>query len=135
MKILRVKDIDRCIGCYSCMLACARVVFKSHSVVKSAVLVRTRGGLQSKWGADICRGCPDAPCAEPCPTGALRPRPGGGVIFKRDKCSQCGACVDACIVRVIRLDEEGFPIVCIQCGSCARFCPQDVLVMEERESV
>lgn len=135
MKVLKVRDIDRCIGCYSCMLACARFVFKSHSVVKSAILVRTRGGLQSKWGADICRGCLNAPCAEVCETGALVQRPGGGVIFKKGKCSRCGECVVACIVRVIRLDEDGYPIICAQCGQCARICPQEVLAMEEQKVV
>lgn len=135
MKTLRVKDVDRCIGCYSCMLACARHVFRSHSIVKTAILVRTRGGLQSKWGIEICRGCTEPACAQVCPTGALTPRPGGGVIFKKAKCSRCAACVDACIARVIRLDDESYPIICIQCGSCARFCPQEVLAMEEQKNV
>lgn len=135
MKVLRVKDIDRCIGCYSCMLACARLVFKSHSIVKSAIRVRTRGGLQSKWGADVCRACPDAPCAAACTAGALLPRPGGGVIFKKSKCTKCDACTDACIVHVIHAGDDGYPVLCIHCGACARFCPQEVLWVEELKSV
>ncbi|HIE12315.1 MAG TPA: (Fe-S)-binding protein [Desulfotomaculum sp.] len=135
MKVLRVRDTNRCIGCYSCMLACARLVFKCHSIIKSAILVRTRGGLQSKWGVDICRGCLDAPCAEACPTGALTQRPGGGVIFKKGKCSLCGECIEACIVRVIHPDDEGFPVICTQCGHCTRICPQEVLAMEEQKGV
>jgi Fe-S-cluster-containing hydrogenase component 2 len=117
------------------MLACARLVFKSHSILKTAIRVRTRGGLQSKWGVDVCRGCPDAPCAEACLTGALLPRRGGGVVFKKGKCTRCDACLEACILHVIHTDDEGYPILCIQCGSCARFCPQEVLWTEEVKDV
>ncbi|ACX52831.1 4Fe-4S ferredoxin iron-sulfur binding domain protein [Ammonifex degensii KC4] len=130
-RAIRVKDPDRCIGCYSCMLACARLVHRSHSLTKSAIRVQTRGGLQSKWGIDVCRACPDAPCAEACPTGALTPRAGGGVIWRRNKCSRCGNCANACVLRVIHFDEEGYPIICLYCGHCARFCPQEVIVWEE----
>ncbi len=135
MKLLRVGDLDRCIGCYSCMLACARIIFKSHSIIKTAIRVRTRGGLQSKWGVDVCRGCLDAPCTEPCTTGALLPRPGGGIIFKKSKCTKCHACLAACVLYVIYADDEGYPILCIQCGNCARFCPQEVLWVEEVKGV
>ncbi|MDI6709753.1 MAG: 4Fe-4S dicluster domain-containing protein [Bacillota bacterium] len=130
-KVLTVKHMARCIACYSCMLACARAVYGDYSPSHSAVQIRTRGGLQSKLAADVCIGCRDAPCAAACQAGALLPRPGGGVRFVRNKCSGCGACVEACVVRAIRLDADGRAIVCIQCGTCTRFCPHDVLVMEE----
>ena len=135
MKVVRVRDTDRCIGCYSCAFACARLVFKSHSAVKSAIQVRTRGGLQSKWGLDICRACTDAPCTEACTAGALVPRPGGGVIFKKAKCTRCLDCIEACVIRVISPDDENYPIICIHCGNCARFCPQEVLSVEVLKGV
>ncbi|HAG07899.1 MAG TPA: (Fe-S)-binding protein [Peptococcaceae bacterium] len=131
-RVLKVLNINRCISCYSCMLACARTVYKSFSLRKSAVQIRSRGGLQSRLQADICRGCEDAPCAAACPTGALLPRKGGGVVYLPAKCNGCRECVKACIVRVIAFDEEeARPIVCIQCGTCARFCPHEVLAMVE----
>ncbi|MFZ5898656.1 MAG: 4Fe-4S dicluster domain-containing protein [Bacillota bacterium] len=132
-RILTVRHINRCIGCYSCMLACARIVYNDYSPARSAIQIRTRGGMQSKLGADICIGCPDPPCAAACPIGALKPRPGGGVLYIRAKCDGCGACKAACVARVIRMDPEtGKAIVCIQCGSCTRYCPHDILVMEEQ---
>lgn len=133
-KILQAKGMNRCIGCYSCMLACARVVHKSFSPRYSAIQIRTRGGLQSRLVADICRGCLEAPCAAACTAEAILPRPGGGVRFSRKKCVGCGACAKKCVVQVIYFDERDCrPVVCIQCGICLRFCPHEVLSMEVRE--
>jgi Fe-S-cluster-containing dehydrogenase component len=129
-RVLTVKRISRCIACYSCMLACTRTVYGQFSLAKSAIQIRTRGGLQSKLAADVCLGCAEPPCASACPREALRPRAGGGVRFARARCDGCAACVEACIARVIRMDpEENLPIVCVQCGTCVRYCPHEVLEM------
>ncbi|OEH86829.1 (Fe-S)-binding protein [Desulfuribacillus stibiiarsenatis] len=133
-KILQVADMHKCIGCYSCMLACARVVKKSLSPSRAALQVRTAGGFQSRFIAEICRGCIDAPCAAACNCGALTPREGGGVHFRPTKCIGCQDCVKACIVDVIQFDDcKKKPLICIQCGTCVRFCPHNVLEMEERK--
>lgn len=133
-KILKAPGINKCIGCYSCMLACARIVHKSFSPRVSSIQVRSRGGLQSKFAAHICVGCIEPVCAVACPVEALTARHGGGVRFNAGKCISCGACREACIVKVIHFEEEtGKPVICIQCGSCTRFCPHHVLVMEERD--
>ncbi|MBT9140345.1 MAG: putative ferredoxin-like protein YdhY [Dehalococcoidia bacterium] len=134
-KILQAKGMNRCIACYSCMLACARVVYKTFSPRYSAIQIRTRGGMQSRLAADICRGCLDAPCATACPTEAILPRIGGGVKFNRKKCVGCGACAQKCVVQVIYFDEqERRPVICIQCGICVGFCPHEVLSMEVRQN-
>jgi len=133
-KILKAPGINKCIGCYSCMLACARTIQKNFSPRVSAIRIRTRGGLQSGFVAHICAGCIDPPCAGVCPTGALLPRQGGGIRFAAEKCSKCGQCGEACVVKVIHFEgTAGKPVVCIQCGTCTRFCPHQVLVMEERD--
>jgi Fe-S-cluster-containing dehydrogenase component len=129
-RVLTVRHMNRCIACYGCMLACARSVYGQFSLVKSAIQIRTRGGLQSKLAADVCLGCVEPACALACPQQALQPRPGGGVRMVRSRCDGCAACAEACIARVIRMDpEEERPIVCIQCGQCVRYCPHAVLEM------
>lgn len=131
-KILRAVHIKKCIGCYSCMLACARTVQQNFSPYKSAIQIRSVGGLQSRLVADICLGCKEPACAAACNCGALSPRAGGGVRFFKEKCLGCGDCVETCVIGVIRFDrEDNRPIICIQCGACTRYCPHEVLSMEE----
>ncbi|NPV26119.1 MAG: 4Fe-4S binding protein [Firmicutes bacterium] len=130
-KILTARNMNKCIGCYSCMLACARLVHRSFSLQKSCIQIRTRGGLQSKLVADICRGCSQPACAEACRIRALVPREGGGVKLNARKCIGCGDCVEACPVKTIRLDEETrLPLICKHCGICAKFCPHGILSLE-----
>ncbi len=131
LKVLKAEGMAKCIGCYSCMLACARTVHNNFSPRKSAIQIRSTGGLQSNFLALICRGCTNPPCVEACPTEALVQRKGGGVLFKKDLCTGCKQCVDACSAQAIFFDEEDKkPIVCIQCGTCTRYCPHKVLTME-----
>ncbi len=132
-KILQVLDMTKCIGCYSCMLACARTIKKSFSPSKAALQIRTAGGLQSRFVAEICRGCVDAPCAQVCNSGALVLREGGGLRFFPKKCVGCEECIGACILQVLYFDKQHKkPLACIQCGTCVKFCPHQVLAMEER---
>jgi len=69
-KILKVKNMNKCIGCFECMIGCASLNFHSHTLTKSAIRVKTKGGLQSQFAAVICVGCSDPACAEACPTQA-----------------------------------------------------------------
>lgn len=128
--------MEECIACGSCMLACARIRHQSLSLEKSAIRIRTAGGFRSSPVADVCLACLDPACVDACAAGALRPRPGGGVIVKRDRCMGCGRCTDACAVHGIRYDPDlGHPVVCSHCGACVRFCPHGCLVLEEAGEV
>lgn len=133
LKILKAKKMNRCIGCISCMMACARTVYHDYAPKKSAIKIRSSGGLQGKFVADICRGCQTPPCASVCPTEALLARAGGGVKYIGERCIGCRRCVEACEVHAIGFDESSRkPVLCIQCGICVKSCPHQVLVMEER---
>ena len=134
-KVLRAAGMNKCIGCFTCMLTCAAVNKREHSTFKSAIRVRTTGGMTSSFVSIVCHACPDErACAEACPTNALRPRPGGGVILNKDKCIGCKKCMDACIVGAVNFDyDENTPIICKHCGTCAQYCPHECLLMEEVE--
>lgn len=132
-KTLKIDDMDKCIGCYACMLACARTVYGDYSPAKSAIRIKSNGGLQGKFVADICRGCESPNCAKVCFPKALTPRMGGGIVYNSNRCTGCRKCVQACPVQAIGFDERGNkPILCIQCGTCVKNCPQQVLTMEVR---
>lgn len=131
MKILRTPHMERCIGCHSCSLACARQVHKRFSWDTAGIRIKSSGGVSTGFEATICLACLPAPCAEACPTGAFTQRKGGGVKVKHELCIQCGKCAVACPVDAVYLDSDDNPYVCIHCGRCVPFCPHDCLAMVE----
>ncbi|MCL2164455.1 MAG: 4Fe-4S binding protein [Oscillospiraceae bacterium] len=134
--VLRPVDMNKCIGCFTCMLVCSAVNHSDHSTAKSAIVVRTIGGMTTSYIATVCRSCAEPECREVCPADALEPRPGGGVLVNADKCFGCRKCVAACSVRAVKFDKETQkPIICHHCGVCATFCPHECLLMEEVEEV
>lgn len=135
VKRLAILDANRCVGCQLCMLACSRRLgFAGYE--KSAIRVRSAGGVERGFTVVICRACLDPPCARVCPEDALIPRPGGGIILRSERCNGCGHCVEACDIGAIWMDEEtGKPIVCVYCGYCAQFCPHKVITLQEVEAV
>jgi len=131
LRKLEVVDVDRCVGCLSCMFACARR-FGKAGLAATAIHVRSAGGMERGFAVIVCRACPDPPCAKVCPTNALKPKPGGGVILLTNKCIGCGNCVKACPLKAVFWDEErNKPVICVHCGYCVDFCPHEVLAVKE----
>lgn len=127
-KVLRTDELNKCIGCFSCMLICAATNCRDHSIRKSCIHIRTSGGLHAKFAADICQACREPHCAEVCPAGALSRRKGGGVLLDTHKCTGCRRCEKACTVSAIGFDEDTRrPLICRHCGVCAQFCPHGCL--------
>jgi Fe-S-cluster-containing hydrogenase component 2 len=127
--------MERCIGCHSCSLACARQVYKQLSWNNAGIRIFSSGGMSTGFEAHVCLACDPAPCAEACPTEALTQRKGGGVKVKHDLCIQCGACAEACPADAIRLDpDSGLPYLCIHCGRCVPFCPHACLELTDSRS-
>lgn len=131
MKTFSAPRMERCIGCHSCSLACARLVHKKFSWDTAGIRIASSGGLSTGFEARVCLACDPAPCVQVCPTGAYSQRKGGGVRVRKSLCIQCGDCANACPVNAIYLDVTGEPYVCIHCGRCVEFCPHDCLELVE----
>ena len=71
MKILTTPRMERCIGCHSCSLACARLVHKNLSWDTAGIRIASSGGLSTGFEARTCLACDPAPCANACPDGRL----------------------------------------------------------------
>lgn len=133
MKILRASHMERCIGCHSCSLACARLVHKTLSWDRCGIRIASAGGLTTGFEAKTCLACDPAPCALACPTEAMRQRKDGGVTYRSKLCIHCGQCAKACPVDAIFMSpDENAPYVCIHCGQCVNFCPQNCLEFTEK---
>jgi len=131
-KILQSTEMRKCLGCFSCMNVCSVINHNNHSLIKSAIKVRTTGGMSSNFIAIVCLGCNEPACMEVCPSHALEIRKGGGVLLTEEKCIGCRKCEEACIVHAVNFDEETKkPIICRHCGVCTRYCPHDCLLMIE----
>jgi Fe-S-cluster-containing dehydrogenase component len=130
-KKLAALDVNKCIGCMECMFACSRRVGRG-GVDKSAINVRSAGGVERGFVIVVCRACQQPPCAKVCPTDALIEREGGGIILNDEACIGCGFCAEACILGAIPWDSErNKPIVCKYCGHCANYCAHDAIGLVE----
>ena len=131
-KIIKANEMNKCIGCFTCMRICAGANRKNFSIRKSCIRVRTSGGLSGRFIAVVCHACIEPHCAEVCPSTALTPRKGGGVTLEPQKCIGCRRCEGACMAQAIGYDEDTRkPIVCHHCGLCSRYCPHGCLTMQE----
>jgi Fe-S-cluster-containing dehydrogenase component len=130
---LTVLDTDKCVGCQLCMFACSRR-FGVGGFSKSAIRVKSVGGVERGFIVIVCRACPDPPCMKVCVVNALSLRKGGGVMLNPSKCIGCGRCVDACPLKAVFWDNEADkPNICIHCGYCANYCPYGVIGLREVE--
>jgi len=53
------------------------------------------------------------------------------VTIDQEKCTACGACVEACPVDAIKLEDKAKvdPETCIDCGTCVDECPVEAITL------
>ncbi|MBF0623975.1 MAG: cyclic nucleotide-binding domain-containing protein [Magnetococcales bacterium] len=139
-------NMDRCVRCDDCVLACARAHDNNPRFVRSG----PRHG--SFMVASACMHCIDPVCMIGCPTGAIhRSALKGEVIVNGRTCIGCGTCAGSCpygAIRMVEVRDEsgafmrdratGLPVLratkCDHCldqwggPACQRACPHDALL-------
>ena len=142
-----VTDLNRCVGCLGCIVACktvndVRVGSFRNKVLRQGPFPREEGGnwpdIDMYFLPVSCQHCASPECVTVCPTGASHINEEDGTVqIDRDQCIGCGACLSACPYgcRYIDVDtsvaekcdlgasitsEGGLPQCVIQCGGMAR---------------
>ncbi len=141
-------DVEKCVACKSCEMACAveqsksKVLFQAireEPLPQSLVRVEWISGelvSPQKLRSPLqCRHCEDAPCVTVCPTKALEKLGAEGpVIVHDERCIGCKWCVLVCPFGVISLRRDGKAVIkCDLCfereagPACVEACPTKAL--------
>lgn len=94
-----VIDLNRCIGCHSCTVACKTENCTPPEIFWARVLEKEVGKHPFANRTHIpvlCNHCGEPPCVDVCPSGANTKREDGIVLTDYDKCVGCRACMMAC---------------------------------------
>lgn len=100
-KILLI-DIDSCVRCYACEIACRQehdLTFETASCwckVKTVGPKRVNGKLHMDFVPLFCFHCDDPVCAALCPNGAISKNDDGLVLIDENTCNGCKLCVYGC---------------------------------------
>ncbi len=94
-----VIDLQKCVGCYACQIACKQVHFLPPDVLWARCIIGQVGSypnVRKETLPVLCNHCKEAPCEKVCPTGATTRREDGIVWVDYDKCVGCRYCLIAC---------------------------------------
>jgi anaerobic dimethyl sulfoxide reductase subunit B len=136
-------DLDRCVGCMACAVACMDqndlevsgepTAWRQVFAVESGTYPEAR----IRYVSLACMHCADAPCLEACPTGAICRSPAtGAVVVDASRCIGCHSCSIACPFGVPRFGRDGAMQKCDLCSArieqglepaCVRVCPNKAL--------
>ncbi len=106
-----VVDLDRCIGCQSCEIACKNENQVALGERWNKVMKVGPSGeypyLEQYYLPVMCQQCADAPCVNVCPTGASYRDPDTDVVLvDKEKCIGCKYCMMACPYDVRNWNRE-----------------------------
>lgn len=93
-------DLDRCVGCLACVIAC-KVENGTPPNIHWMKVLEKKEEHDHAYGKRTfvpvrCNHCENPPCVTACPTGAIVKRADGIVAVNQDVCIGTMACVTAC---------------------------------------
>ncbi len=117
-------DMDRCVGCGACVIACQEEWNLPEGVFRN--WVRPLFPVSSSSGSSgtvfthyvgMCNHCRKAPCLDACPTGATYRDEQGRIKVDPEACIGCGYCVEACPYSARLIREDLYRVE--KCDLCA----------------
>ena len=108
-----VIDLEKCIGCRSCTVACEQHNGQPagtwwnrvFSPGNSEHMVQTRKG-EEYFLPVTCQHCKNAPCVKVCPVNATYKADDGSVMIDYERCIGCRYCISACPYGVRQFNWE-----------------------------
>ena len=93
-------DMDRCVGCGACVIACQEEWDLPEDSYRNWVRPMppssSRSSLVFTHYVGLCGHCEDAPCLDVCPVGATFRDNCGRIIVEPGTCIGCGYCIETC---------------------------------------
>ena len=165
IKLAKLIDISKCIGCKACQSACMewndlrdavgvttgtydnpRDLTENSWTVMKFFEVEPEGKLEWLIRKDGCMHCADPGCLKACPApGAIVQYSNGIVDFHEENCIGCGYCVAGCpfnVPRISKKDSKAYK--CTLCSdrvavglepACIKTCPTGALVFGSKEDM
>ena len=165
LKVAKLIDISKCIGCKACQSACMewndlrdmvgtsdgtydnpRDLTENSWTVMKFFEVEPDGKLEWLIRKDGCMHCADPGCLKACPApGAIVQYANGIVDFHEENCIGCGYCVTGCpfnVPRISKKDSKAYK--CTLCSdrvavglepACIKTCPTGALVFGSKEDM
>jgi formate dehydrogenase iron-sulfur subunit len=165
LKVAKLIDISKCIGCKACQSACMewndlrdavgtntgtydnpRDLTENSWTVMKFFEVEPDGKLEWLIRKDGCMHCADPGCLKACPSpGAIVQYSNGIVDFHEENCIGCGYCVTGCpfnVPRISKKDSKAYK--CTLCSdrvavglepACIKVCPTGALVFGSKEDM
>jgi Fe-S-cluster-containing hydrogenase components 1 len=150
-KLGLVIDLDTCVGCHACVIACKGWNTENYGAplsdldpygaepegtflnrVHSYEVTPEAGAPVTVHFPKSCLHCEDAPCVPVCPTGASYKRAEDGIVLvNEDACIGCGLCAWACPYGAREMDAMAG--VMKKCTLCIDRIYNEALPEEDRE--
>lgn len=119
-KLAMAIDLQACIGCHACTIACKSEHHIPIGVWRCWVKEVEKGHFphtRREFLPVLCNQCDDAPCQNICPTRALFRREDGIVDLDPDWCIGCKSCIAACPYDQLFIDPN--TATAEKCNFCA----------------
>jgi molybdopterin-containing oxidoreductase family iron-sulfur binding subunit len=162
MKYAMVIDLNQCVGCDACTVACKLGNDTGTDIRWGRVITEELGAfpdVKKLYVPILCMQCENAECLKVCPTKATYRDERGLVLIDYDKCIGCKYCMEACPYMARHFNEakpppQGVPVIgngnlrkgivekCTFCEDrlsdgkpprCVEACPYDARVFGDLE--
>jgi len=103
-KYAMVIDLQNCVGCGACSIACKNENNLTEGIFWSNKITETSGtfpNVRYHYIPTLCNHCTDAPCVRGCPTQAMHKIDSGITMHNPKKCIGCRYCMFNCPYGVI----------------------------------